>query len=80
MIVAVKDHLKIHLHIKAEKVNITMLEMDEVIWLWDGWIRQEEKLAENFLAIHQDKDCYNQLASYLKRKGWEIEELKFSES
>jgi hypothetical protein len=80
MIIAVKDHLKIHLKVKAEKVNITMPEMTDVIWLWDEWIKQEEKLAENFLELHESKDYYPQLANYLKRNGWEIEELKFSPS
>jgi hypothetical protein len=80
MIVAVKDHLKIHLKVKAEKVNITMPDMTDVIWLWDEWIKQEEKLAESFLEVHEEKDYYHQLANYLTKKGWEIEELKFSQS
>lgn len=80
MIVAIKDHLKIHLQVRAEKVNITMPEMDDVIWLWNDWIREEEKLAQNFLEIHQGEDYYNQLAHYLKRTGWEIEEHSFSDS
>jgi len=80
MIVAFKDHLKIHLKVKAERVNISMPEMEDVICLWNEWIRREEKLAEIFLKVHEEKDYYHQLGNYLKNKGWEIEEPDFSQS
>ena len=55
MIVAVKDHLLIEVKVLDEKVNITLPEMVDVIWLWNDWIRQEENLAESFLESH-DKE------------------------
>jgi hypothetical protein len=80
MIVAVKDHLLIEVKVLDEKVNITLPEMVDVIWLWNDWIRQEENLAESFLESHDKENYYPELANYLRNNGWEIEEMRFSQS
>ncbi len=80
MIVAIKDHLKIEVKVMDEKVNITMPDMQDVLWLWQEWIRQEENLADNFLQTHEEENYYPELANYLRDKGWEIEEVQFSQS
>ncbi len=80
MIIATKDHLKIEVKVMDEKVNITMPDMEDVIWLWNEWIKQEETLAEKFLLTHEEENYYPELANYLKDKGWEIEEIQFSRS
>lgn len=80
MIIAVKDHLEIEVTIKGEKVKIDMPSMEDVMVLWDSWIKQEEILAERFLKARPEINPYPVLVSYFQENGWEIKKTNFSQS
>lgn len=80
MIIAKKDDLEIQVAVMGQKVNIEMPTMQDVLFLWESWIRQEEILAEKFLRSQHSGDPYPVLAGYLKDNGWEIREMNFSKS
>ena len=80
MIVAVKDDLEIEVTVKGQKVNIEMPSMQDILFLWEGWIKQEERLAERFLKNHGVPNPYPVLVNYLEDHGWEVKETSFSQS
>jgi hypothetical protein len=80
MIVAKKDDLEIEVTVMGQKVNIEMPSMQDILFLWEGWIKQEEILAEKFLRSQYNEDPYPVLVNYLENNGWEITETNFSKS
>lgn len=80
MIVAIKDDLQIEITLEDKKVKIHMPDMQDILFLWESWIRQEEVLAENFLKNQASKDPYHLLLVYLKANGWDIIKTGFSQS
>lgn len=80
MIIAKKDDLEIEVTVVGEKVNIEMPAMQDILFLWEGWIKQEELLAERHLKMQDTTNKYGVLANYLADNGWEIKEIKFSQS
>lgn len=81
MILARKDYLKIKVRIdNNEDVNISLVDMEDVKFLWESWVRQEERLAQLHLQDQLSQDLYPELVSYLEKKGWVIEEIQFSKT
>lgn len=80
MIVAVKDDLEIEVTVEGQKVNIEMPSMQDILFLWEGWIRQEETSAEKFLKNQYVPNPYPVLVNYFENQGWEIKETNFSQS
>lgn len=75
MLLAVKDHLKIQVSVLDKKVNIELHDMDEVLILWESWIRQEERLAEIHLSNQASHNPYPALEDYFTERGWRIENM-----
>ena len=81
MIVAKKDELKIKVRVEGRtKVNIEIPEMQDVLFLWESWIKQEEISVEKFLRTSVSTDPYLVLVDYLEANGWEILHKGFSSS
>ena len=72
MLIAVKDDLEIKITVFGQQVKIEMPGMEDVIMLWNNWIKQEEHLAETFLKSQYIHNPYSALKDYFKDKGWQV--------
>lgn len=73
MFIAAKDDLKIEVTVSGQQVKIEIPGMEDVIILWNSWIKQEERLAEIFLRTQYVQNPYPILKDYFLAKGWKIE-------
>jgi hypothetical protein len=73
MLVAKKDDLRIEITIREEQVEINMPGMEDVLVLWNQWIKKEERLAEGYLRSQYIQNPYSALENYFQNKGWEIQ-------
>ena len=76
MLVAIKDDLTIQVTVFDHKVNIAMPGMEDIIWLWNSWIQDEERSAEKYLRSQYIENPYPLLSDYFEKKGWEITEIR----
>ena len=72
MLTAVKDDLWIEVTVLGHEVKINMPGMEDVLVLWNSWIKQEERLAELYLKSEYIQNPYSALKNYFQNRGWEI--------
>jgi hypothetical protein len=73
MLVAQKDDLKIEVLVLGQNVSISMPGMEDVLILWNNWIKREEQLAESFIRSQFVQNPYTTLVRYFRENGWQID-------
>jgi hypothetical protein len=75
MLVARKDDLRIEVLVSGQKVLISMPGMEDVLFLWNSWIKREEQLAESVIRSQFVQNPYAILVRYFSANGWHIDNM-----